>query len=290
MVVLSVTNCPPKMRGDLTKWMTEIDVGVYVGQLSSRVREKLWERVLEYIGSGKAILVYNTNNEQGFEIITHNTEWKPVDYEGLILMHRPQKELDNAEKHNSTKMISNARKYQMSRQVSKKDHDGRGEFIIIDIETTGLNYESDKIIEIGLLKIVDNKVVGEYQSFVNFGGTIPENITKLTGITQKMIEDEGKDEITVIEDIKTFIGSNQVYGYNVQFDLKFLKKLCDDNEVDFFITKSKDVKKTIKQKIVLQNYKMETVANYYDIDVSSIHRALEDCKILYGIVKQLNKK
>ena len=53
MVVLSVTRCPPQLRGDLTKWFIEIDIGVYVGKVSARVREKVWSRVCDNIKKGK---------------------------------------------------------------------------------------------------------------------------------------------------------------------------------------------------------------------------------------------
>ena len=66
MVVLSVTRCPPQLRGDLTKWFIEIDIGVYVGKVSARVREKVWSRVCDNIKKGKAIMVYSTNSEQDF--------------------------------------------------------------------------------------------------------------------------------------------------------------------------------------------------------------------------------
>ena len=45
MIVITLTDCPPKLRGDLSKWLCEINTGVYVGNLSGRVRDELWERV-----------------------------------------------------------------------------------------------------------------------------------------------------------------------------------------------------------------------------------------------------
>ena len=57
MVVVSLTNCPPKLRGDLSKWLLEINTGVYVGQVSARVREALWKRICENVGSGQAAMV-----------------------------------------------------------------------------------------------------------------------------------------------------------------------------------------------------------------------------------------
>lgn len=54
MLVITVKNCPPKLRGDLTKWLIEIDTGVFVGNLSARVRDSLWERVCANIKTGTA--------------------------------------------------------------------------------------------------------------------------------------------------------------------------------------------------------------------------------------------
>ena len=64
MVVLSVTNCPQQLRGDLTKWFIEIDIGVYVGKINARVRENLWKRVCNNIKTGKAVMIYSNNTEQ----------------------------------------------------------------------------------------------------------------------------------------------------------------------------------------------------------------------------------
>ena len=49
-----MTNCPPKLRGDLSKWLCEINTGVYVGNVSSRVRDALWERVCQNLKNGQA--------------------------------------------------------------------------------------------------------------------------------------------------------------------------------------------------------------------------------------------
>lgn len=64
MVVVTVTNCPPGLRGDLSKWLCEINVGVYVGNISTRVRQNLWTRICENLSSGQATMVYPAMNEQ----------------------------------------------------------------------------------------------------------------------------------------------------------------------------------------------------------------------------------
>ena len=53
-----MTNCPPRLRGDLSKWLCEINTGVYVGNVSSRVRDAVWDRVCQNLKNGQATLVY----------------------------------------------------------------------------------------------------------------------------------------------------------------------------------------------------------------------------------------
>ena len=72
MTVITITNAPMSLRGDLTKWMQEIATGVYIGNLSSRVREELWERVIQSVGRGKATISYATNNELGYQFYAPN--------------------------------------------------------------------------------------------------------------------------------------------------------------------------------------------------------------------------
>ena len=65
MIIICISNCPPALRGDLSKWLSEVNTGVYIGKLSAKVRDELWKRVCNSIRSGQATMVYSTNNEQG---------------------------------------------------------------------------------------------------------------------------------------------------------------------------------------------------------------------------------
>lgn len=89
MVVISLTECPASLRGDLTKWLLEINPGVYVGRVSARVRDNLWKRVRDAIKSGKATMVYTARNEQHLDFRIHNAEWEPIDFDGIKLLLRP---------------------------------------------------------------------------------------------------------------------------------------------------------------------------------------------------------
>ena len=62
MIVITLTDCPISLRGDLTKWLLEINTGVFVGRVSARVRDNLWDRVVKNVKNGRATLVYSTNN------------------------------------------------------------------------------------------------------------------------------------------------------------------------------------------------------------------------------------
>ena len=73
MTIIVLTDCPPRLRGDLTKWLMEINTGVYVGNLNPRVRDALWERVCDHVKSGRATMVYRANNEQHMQFRVHNT-------------------------------------------------------------------------------------------------------------------------------------------------------------------------------------------------------------------------
>lgn len=89
MVVLVVTACPAGLRGHLTRWLLEISPGVFVGAVSSRVRDLLWDRVVEFARDGRAIMIHPASNEQRLQFKVHRYDWQPVDFDGIRLVRRP---------------------------------------------------------------------------------------------------------------------------------------------------------------------------------------------------------
>jgi len=87
--VLVLTACPAGLRGHLTRWLAEISPGVFVGQVTARVRDLMWLRVLELCKDGRAIMVHSADNEQGMAYRLHRHDWVPEDFDGLWLMRRP---------------------------------------------------------------------------------------------------------------------------------------------------------------------------------------------------------
>ncbi|WP_328869602.1 type I-E CRISPR-associated endoribonuclease Cas2e [Streptomyces sp. NBC_00287] len=89
MTVLVLAACPAGLRGFLTRWLLEISPGVFLGNPSARVRSILWAEVCQYASNGRALLAYQTDNEQGFTFETHEHAWHPTDHEGVTLIRRP---------------------------------------------------------------------------------------------------------------------------------------------------------------------------------------------------------
>ncbi|MCZ7652239.1 MAG: type I-E CRISPR-associated endoribonuclease Cas2e [Thermoanaerobaculia bacterium] len=89
MTVLVVEKASPSLRGLLTRWMLEIRAGVFVGSLSARVRDKLWEHLTKHPGLGGCVLLHPALTEQGFQVRIHgDTTRQIVDIEGLQLVLR----------------------------------------------------------------------------------------------------------------------------------------------------------------------------------------------------------
>lgn len=88
MIVVVLSVCPEKLRGELTRWLLEVSAGVYVGHVPARVRDMLWLRIIEDVARGRALMIHTARNEQGMTFRVHNHAWEAVDHEGLVLMRR----------------------------------------------------------------------------------------------------------------------------------------------------------------------------------------------------------
>jgi CRISPR-associated protein Cas2 len=96
MTVIILTTCPPGLRGHLTQWLLELSAGVYVGHISTRVRRRLWARVVDMAGPGRALMVFQINGEQRLSFEAHDHHWTPIDLDGITLMRRPTEPVFNA--------------------------------------------------------------------------------------------------------------------------------------------------------------------------------------------------
>ncbi|PWC20188.1 type I-E CRISPR-associated endoribonuclease Cas2 [Brenneria roseae subsp. roseae] len=87
MLVVVVENAPPRLRGRLAIWLLEVRAGVYVGDTSQRIREMIWQQIVELAEQGNVVMAWATNTESGFEFQTWGENRRmPVDLDGLRLV------------------------------------------------------------------------------------------------------------------------------------------------------------------------------------------------------------
>lgn len=87
MVVMVLERVPRSLRGELTRWLLELDTGVFVGRVSATVRELLWQKAVEKAGEGRCAMAWRTNNEQGFAVRLHGYQDRTLrDFDGIVLV------------------------------------------------------------------------------------------------------------------------------------------------------------------------------------------------------------
>lgn len=87
MLVIVIENAPPRLRGRLAVWLLEVRAGVYVGELSKKVREMIWGQVVDGIEDGNAVMAWTTNNESGYDFMTAGINRRvPVEMDGVKLV------------------------------------------------------------------------------------------------------------------------------------------------------------------------------------------------------------
>ena len=290
MIVISMTSCPAKVRGDLSKWLMEINTGVYVGQVNAKVREALWKRICENIADGQATMVYSMNNEQHMEFRVHNTTWTPEDYDGLCLMKHPNPQRPVVHQSDLKCTYSNRSKQQIGKKKRKKEIFLSSDYIILDLETTGLQAENDEVIEIGAIKIIHGEIVDEFHSLTKICGNVPNQIVELTGITDALLLKEGIEIQKAIHLLYDFISDMNIIIYNASFDCAFLENICKKNQIPMMENYVLDGLGYIKKRIKgAADYKLTSVAKHLGISMSEHHRALSDCRLLYEVVLKLNE-
>ena len=87
MVVIVVENAPPRLRGRLAVWLLEVRAGVYVGKVSRRVREMIWNTIDQGLAGGNALMAWSTNTESGYDFLTLGENRRiPVELDGIKLV------------------------------------------------------------------------------------------------------------------------------------------------------------------------------------------------------------
>ena len=161
------------------------------------------------------------------------------------------------------------------------------DYVLVDIETTGLSPQKDDIIEIGAIKVKNNVVVESYSTLLKIDRKVPSYITNLTGITTDMIEKEGREISEVLKEFVDFAGNNILVGHNVNFDINFIYDKCEKYLEQPLSNDFIDTMKIAKRLIDTPNYKLGTLAEYFQVNYNGAHRGLKDVEITYEVYNKL---
>jgi CRISPR-associated protein Cas2 len=294
MIVLTLTDCPNALRGDLTRWLFEIDTNIYVGKQSARVRENIWARVTENAKSGRAVMVYPAKNEQGFDFRVHGAAWEPIDFDGLKLMMRPHLGGAHANTGRLKPGFSKAAKYRAAKRFAsaKKPPALPDTYVVVDVETTGFSHETDEIIEIGAIKVIegDNDNADVFQALVRAKAAIPPHIEKLTGITNETLKKDGRELKEVISGFLAFTGELPVMSHNAKFDMGFLRAACERCGIampsNSWIDTLQLARKLLDDP---PDYKLGTLMRYLGIEQVEAHRGVGDCSATVMLYERLRE-
>lgn len=159
------------------------------------------------------------------------------------------------------------------------------DYCVLDAETTGLSAYYDEIIEIGILKVRDGKIVAEYSQLIKPEYEIDSFITSLTGITNDMVRK--KPSINEVkEDVLNFIGNNIIIGHNTSFDIRFLKEGFECDLENRYMDTVQFARKLFPE---LKHHRLRDLTEYLNLH-NNEHRAISDCiatKELYDSIKNI---
>jgi DNA polymerase-3 subunit epsilon len=164
------------------------------------------------------------------------------------------------------------------------------EYCIVDVETTGLGPMTNNIIEIGLVKVAQGRIVDRYHSLVNPGRDVPYYITSLTGITNEDVYNAPFFE-DIAGDVCTFISDNILTAHNLSFDKSFLRReflYCGREELaNFGLCTLKMARRLYP---ALRSKSLGSVCKHLHIINRDAHRALADAEVTACLLIKMLKE
>lgn len=159
-------------------------------------------------------------------------------------------------------------------------------YVVVDLEMTGLRAKTDRILEIGAVKVEHHQVTEVYQKMINPGIKIPKEVQELTGITEEMAE-KGVPEQEAVEGFFAFCGELPLVGHNILFDYSFLKQYAVNHKKSFEKSGIDTLKLARKFLPELEKKTLDYLCEYLNIERSHNHRALEDAKATHVLMEYL---
>jgi len=173
-------------------------------------------------------------------------------------------------------------RYSIPPELIVTEHD----LIVFDFETTGLDFERDRIIEVGAIRFRGGKIIEEFSSLCSTDVIVSEQIQKLTGITPQMLENQPTFS-DLLKDFLSFIEGGILVAHNAEFDLSMLKSACNREAIDFewpcicTLKLARDVLPDLERK------NLDSLADYYGLSFEARHRSIGDAKVTIKVFNQM---
>ncbi len=160
---------------------------------------------------------------------------------------------------------------------NSKNQNLNSSFVVFDLETTGLNKEINKIIEIGAVKIQNGDIVDRYSTFINPNEKLSEEIINLTNITDDMLEG-ARLEDEVLSEFFEFFKDSVLVAHNANFDVGFIKNWARKHNIEFNFTfvDTVGLSRTLFPNEI--NHRLDTICKRLNVELESHHRAVDDAE------------
>ncbi|MFD2660909.1 PolC-type DNA polymerase III [Paenibacillus thailandensis] len=183
--------------------------------------------------------------------------------------------------NDSVQMVINPREQQLA----------DAEYVVFDIETTGLSVINNKIIELAGVKMREGKEIDRFSTFINPHEKIPYNIQQLTNITDDMVKDAPELE-PMLKQFLDFVGDAVLVAHNARFDIGFIQANCKQlglPEVKNPVLDTLELARFLFP--TLKNHRLNTLADKYKVSLENHHRAIDDSialgHVLFGLLKDI---
>lgn len=162
------------------------------------------------------------------------------------------------------------------------------DYVVLDLETTGLSPENNQIIEIGAIKYVNDTEIDRFHTMVACDHPLPQNIVELTGITDDMLLGAPSED-DAVSDLYEFIGKFPIVAHNAKFDLGFVDSALRNTGLTITNDHLDTMRYARKARVPSASYKLADLVSYFRIKPSGAHRSLADCESTHLLLVELKK-